>query len=288
MAEWTDGYWWSNDGLRLHFRDYAGPSDRPPIICLPGLTRNARDFAAVADRLAGEWRLICVDLRGRGESAYSKDPMTYVPLVYLQDIEALLKELAINRFVAFGTSLGGLLTMLLASTGAKRLAGAMLNDIGPVLEPAGLDRIKTHVGRQAGWPTWLHAARALGDAHRATFPDFTLDDWLAHAKRLCRVNAKGRINFDYDMHIADPFRLPGGETGFDAWAAFEALKAIPAVLLHGELSDLLSARTVREVETRMPLMECVTVPRVGHAPTLMEAEAVDAIDRLLARVLQQG
>jgi len=91
MADWIDGYYWSKDGLRLHYRDYAGRDDRPPILCLPGLTRNARDFAAVADRLAGDWRVICVDLRGRGESAYAKDAMTYVPLVYLQDIEALLE-----------------------------------------------------------------------------------------------------------------------------------------------------------------------------------------------------
>lgn len=286
MADWIDGYYWSNDGLRLHYRDYAGRDDRPPIVCLPGLTRNARDFAAVADRLAGDWRVICVDLRGRGESAYAKDAMTYVPLVYLQDIEALLNELKIDRFIAFGTSLGGLLTMLLASAGAHRLSGALLNDIGPELEAQGLERIKTYVGRQSGWPTWLHAARALSDSNRHAFPDFTLEDWLAHAKRLCKVNAKGRINFDYDMHIADPFRLPGGEAGFDGWAALEALKSVPALLLHGELSDLLSASSVRKIDARMPLMECVTVPRVGHAPILTEPESVAAIDRLLTRIDQ--
>ena len=144
MAEWSDGYWWSKDGLRLHYRDYSGGDDgRPPILCIPGLTRNARDFGAVADRLAGQWRLICVELRGRGESAYAKDPMTYVPLTYLQDLEALIDELKLTRFVAFGSSLGGLLTMLLAATGSDRIAGAILNDIGPVVEPAGLARIRT-------------------------------------------------------------------------------------------------------------------------------------------------
>src|SRR3712207_212116 len=114
MASWTDGYWWSNHGLRLHYRAYAGDPSRPPIICIPGLTRNARDFEGVAERLAGEWRLICVDLRGRVESAYAKGPMAYVPLTYLQDMEALIRELALERFILFGTSLGGLVTMLLA------------------------------------------------------------------------------------------------------------------------------------------------------------------------------
>jgi alpha-beta hydrolase superfamily lysophospholipase len=116
MAAYTDGYWWSNDGLRLHYRDYSGSGpDRPPIICIPGLTRNARDFEGVAAALAGEWRVICVDLRGRGESAYAKDPMTYVPITYLQDLEALLRSLELDRFVLFGTSLGGLLSMLLGA-----------------------------------------------------------------------------------------------------------------------------------------------------------------------------
>src|SRR5688572_8961947 len=141
MADWSDGYWWSNDGLRLHYRDYAGDASRPPILCIPGLTRNARDFEGVADRLAGDWRLICVELRGRGDSAYAKDPMSYAPLTYLQDMEALIAELKFDRFILFGTSLGGLITMLLAASDSKRIAAALLNDIGPVLEPRGLDRI---------------------------------------------------------------------------------------------------------------------------------------------------
>src|SRR5688572_27307326 len=102
MADWSDGYWESSDGLTLHYRDYAGSATRPPILCIPGLTRNARDFEGVADRLAGEWRLLCVDLRGRGESGYARDPMTYVPLTYYQDLEALIRALALDRFILFG------------------------------------------------------------------------------------------------------------------------------------------------------------------------------------------
>lgn len=285
MAAWTDGYWWSNDGLRLHYRDYGGPADRPPILCIPGLTRNARDFAPVADRLAGQWRLICVELRGRGESAYAKDPMSYVPLTYLQDLEALIAELGLTRFVAFGTSLGGLLTMLLASTGNERIAGALLNDVGPTFEPAGIVRIRTYVGKGGSWPTWLHAARAIAETNGPSYPRYEIEQWLEMAKRLCRLTPAGRVVFDYDMRIAEPFRLPGGEAGVDLWPALDALAPAPSLLLRGEVSDLLSETTAQEMGRRLPQLERVTVPGIGHAPTLIEPESEVAIDRLLARVL---
>lgn len=284
MAEWTDGYWQSPDGLRLHYRDYAGAADRPPIVCIPGLTRNARDFEGVADRLAGDWRLICVDLRGRGESAYAKDPMTYVPATYVEDMEALFAGLGLERFVLFGTSLGGLITMVLAVKDKSRIAGALINDIGPVLEARGLERIRAYVGRGQNWPTWLHAARFLKEAQGDRYPDWPLDQWIVYAKRLCRLTPAGRVVFDYDPCIAEPFRIPGGETGFDLWKAFAGLKGVPSLVLRGELSDLLSSATVERMLAANPAMEAVTVPRVGHAPTLDEPEAEAAIDRLLKRV----
>jgi pimeloyl-ACP methyl ester carboxylesterase len=288
VAAWQDSYWWSNDGLRLHYRDYAGGEDgRPVILCLPGLTRNARDFAAVADRLAPDWRLICVDLRGRGESAYAKDPMTYVPLTYLHDLEILLAELRLERVVLFGTSLGGMLSALLTSTGAGRVAGVLLNDIGPVLESGGLARIRTYVGRNTSCPTWLHAARNIAEGQRSIYPDYTIGDWLAMTKRLCRLTPGGRIVYDYDMKIAEPLRVPGGESGFDMWPAFESLKGLPVTLLRGELSDLLGTACAAEMAGRIAGLDLVTVPRVGHAPNLEEAESVAAIDRLLARVLTE-
>lgn len=284
MAAWSDGYWWSNDGLRLHYRDYAGPQTRPPIICIPGLTRNARDFEGVAERLAGEWRVICVELRGRGDSAYARDPMSYVPLTYLQDLEALFRELDLDRFTLFGTSLGGLMTMLLSLSNKEKIAGAMINDIGPVIDEKGLDRIRTYVGRSQNWPTWMHAARYFSEAQRDVYPNWGLDQWLVFAKRLCKLNANGRIVFDYDMRIAEPFKTPGGETGFDPWIAFRGLAGIPLLVVRGELSDLLTEDTLARMHAEMPLMESVTVPAIGHAPTLDEPEAVAAIDRLLARI----
>ena len=285
MVAWSDGHWVSSDGLKLHYRDYPGGASRPPILCIPGLTRNARDFEGVAERLAGKWRLICVDLRGRGESAHAKDPMTYLPPTYLQDLEALVAELKLERFVLFGTSLGGLMTMLLAASGRDRIAGALLNDIGPEVETRGLDHIRSYVGRSQNWPTWLHAARFLAEAQSDRYPDWSLDQWLLYAKRVCRLTQAGRIVFDYDMRIAEPFKLPNGGAGFDLWPVFRALNGIPSLIVRGGISDLLSADTVEKMLAENSAMTSVTIPNVGHAPTLDEPEAQAAIDALLKRVL---
>jgi pimeloyl-ACP methyl ester carboxylesterase len=287
MATWTHGYWWSNDGLRLHYRDYAADPDkagRPPIICIPGLTRNSRDFEGVAGRLAGEWRLICVDLRGRGESAYSKDPLTYVPLTYLQDLEALLRTLELDRFILFGTSLGGLLSMLITGAESKRVQGVLINDIGPVVEDAGVARIRTYVGRSPAWPTWVHAARDLCDVHKQSFPDWTLEDWLVFAKRVAKLSHSGRVVLDYDMRIAEAFRIAAPAAGMDMWAAFRALKEVPTLVVRGETSDVLSMATLERMRGEHPGLEVVTIPRVGHAPTLDEPESQAAAARLLAKV----
>jgi len=286
-SHWTDGWWNSPDGLRLHYRDYRGGAEsRPPVLCIPGLTRNARDFEGVAERLAGDWRVICVDLRGRGESDAAPDSTTYNPLVYLNDIQALIAELALDRVVMFGTSLGGLVTMLLAAADRPRLAGALLNDVGPVLEEKGLDHIRAYVGRSQTWPTWVHAARAFCESQRERYPDWGLDQWLVFAKRVCRLTPQGRVTLDYDMRIAEPLRAPAPPV--DLWPIFKALSGVPSLLVRGELSDLLAASTVDRMLAENHDLEAVTVPRVGHAPTLEEPEAAEAIDRLLIRVERSG
>lgn len=285
-APYTDRFWTSQDGLKLHFRDYPGRSDRPPILCLPGLTRNARDFSHVAERLAGEWRVICPDLRGRGDSAYAKDSATYNPLQYVEDIALLLEQEGIGRFVVFGTSLGGLMTMLMALGDAGRLAGVLLNDVGPELSSEGLERIRGYVGQGRSFPTWMHAARSLQENQGPVYPDYDLEDWLAMAKRCMTVGGNGRIVFDYDMKIAEPITQPADAAAVDMWPAFAALEGRPVLLLRGSLSDILSAPVVKKMAGKLSDCEAVTVPRVGHAPMLSEPKAVAAIDRLLERVLR--
>jgi pimeloyl-ACP methyl ester carboxylesterase len=287
-TRFEDGWWQSPDGLKLHYRDYPGGAadegGRPPILCIPGLSRNARDFELVAERLSPEWRVICAELRGRGESAQAGDPMTYQPPFYLKDLEALLDTLAVERVVLFGTSLGGLLSMMLCATHPTMIAGVLLNDIGPVIEPAGLARIKAYVGKGGSWPTWVHVARALGETHGAAFPGYDLEDWLGMAKRLCRLTSTGRIVYDYDLRIAEPMRVPEVVAPPNLWPVFESIAGRPAVLLRGELSDILSPVTAEAMRAAVRGLDLVTVPHIGHAPALTEPESVAAIDRLLARI----
>ncbi|RZM26035.1 MAG: alpha/beta hydrolase [Sphingomonas sp.] len=287
MAAYENLYWWSRDGLRLHARDYPGGGDgRPPILCLPGLTRNARDFDALAARLAGRWRLIGIDFRGRGESAYAKDPMSYVPLTYVQDVEALLVEHGIDRFVAFGTSLGGIVTMLMAGPARGRIAAALLNDVGPEIDAQGLSRIRGYVGKASVFPTWMHAARCVSESNADVYPDWTIEDWLAMAKRIYRLNSSGRIVLDYDLKIAEPFRVPGSEAGPDMWQALAGLREIPTLIVRGGRSDLLSAPIADRMVASLDRATLVTVPGVGHAPTLSEPIVQAPIDELLAQVLE--
>lgn len=282
---YTDRFWTSPDGLKLHYRDYAGRDDRPPVLCMHGLTRNARDFAPLAEHLAGDWRVIVPEMRGRGESEYAKDISTYNPLTYVADVEALLAELAIDRFIAIGTSMGGLMTMILAAKDASRLVAATLNDIGPQLEQAGLDRITTYVGHSRSFPTWMHAARATQETHGDFFPEYTIERWLEIAKRLMVVGQNGRISLDYDMAIAEPFKQPENVAPADMWPAFEALRDTPLLVLRGGISDLLSEASLAEMKRRLPHMATLTMPNLGHAPALDEPEAIAAIDRLLASTL---
>ena len=283
---YEDKTWTSADGLSLHYRDYAGPEgyDGPPVVCMHGLTRNSRDFAPLAEHIAATRRVIVPEMRGRGQSDYAPDSATYNPVQYAADVEALLAQEGIETFIAIGTSMGGLMTMLLAAAKPDRIKGVVMNDIGPEVNPDGIERIKSYVGQGRSYPTWVHAARSLAETHGSAFPDYTLDDWLEMAKRTLVVSQNGRIAYDYDMAIAEPFNEPGGEVPANLWEAYEALRDVPMVLVRGELSDLLTPETEKRMAQRNPAMTSVTVPRAGHAPTLDEPEARVAIDALLAKL----
>lgn len=283
---WREGYWWSQDELRLHYRDYPGPDDagdKLPMICMPGLTRNARDFEAIAEHVSKSRRVICVDFRGRGESAYAKNPMTYVPLTYAQDMLGLFAATGIDRYVACGTSLGGIVTMLLAVMNGDRLAGAILNDVGPVIEEAGIERIKSYVGQGGNQPTWVHAARAAQEMHGSTFPEWSLDDWLRMVKCSHKITKEGRIVPDYDSKIMEPLKVTDGQPDVDLWPAFAALGDRPVVVLRGAISDILSAATTQTMAEKISNVTVVEVPNVGHAPMLNEPASVAAIDALLTQ-----
>jgi pimeloyl-ACP methyl ester carboxylesterase len=280
-------HWQSADGLTLHFRDYPGAGDaRPPVLCLHGLTRNARDFEGLAPHIAAQgWRVIAPEMRGRGRSGYAPDPASYAVPTYVADLLALLAQESIERFVAVGTSMGGLMTMALASFSPERIAGVVLNDVGPVVEAGGLEKIKAYVGQGKSFPTWVHAARALAELHGDTYPGYVLEDWLAMAKRTMILVSNGRIAFDYDMKIAEPIMASDeAAVAVDLWPMLHALAGRPAVLVRGERSAILSADTFAQMAKALPGARSVTVPNTGHAPTLDEPEVRAAIDAMLAEV----
>lgn len=298
MKVFEDRFWSSRDGLKLHYRYYpasqssdggadGGAPDkaRPPVLCMHGLTRNGRDFENLASRLSSEgWRVICPDMRGRGDSEYARDSATYTPMQYVEDVLGLIEQEQLDRFVAVGTSLGGLMTFGLALTLPGRIAGAVINDVGPVLSAAGLKRIRGYLGLGRSFPTWVHAARALEAQHGAAHPGHTLDFWIGMAKRMMTLGGSGRIVFDYDMKIAEPFAHVDPDAQPDLWPAWEALTSAPVLVVRGALSDLLSPATLNEMRRRAPSIDTLTLGNVGHAPLLDEPEALAAIERLLARV----
>jgi pimeloyl-ACP methyl ester carboxylesterase len=195
----------------------------------------------------------------------------------------LLEQLACGPVAMVGTSMGGLMAITMAAKKAWPLCAVVLNDIGPALESAGLSRILETVGQGGSFETWMHAARHLREQVGSQHPDNTIGDWLAFAKRVMVVGGNGRIVFDYDMRIAEPLQASNGAIP-DLWPAFDALKAIPTLVLRGEASDLLSEATVTRMLAELPGLRAVTILRVGHPPTLAEPEAQSAIHGLLAEV----
>ena len=280
---YRDEYLTVADGLRLHYRDYRGPMDKPPILCLHGLTRNARDFAGFAERYSPGRRVLALDFRGRGLSEYDPVPARYTPLNYAADVVQLLDALNIPEAIFVGTSLGGLVTMAIAATAPQRIAAAILNDVGPDVDPGGIDRILTYVGKDLRFQSWDAAAEAIAANQAASFERYTHDDWVKMAKRNCREEG-GEIRFDYDMAIADPFRTKGPIPHVDLWPFFAALAQKPLLVIRGEKSDLLTAATAAKMEQVAPGMTLAIVPGVGHAPDLNEPEAVGAIDEFLAKL----
>ena len=283
---WQTRSYASSDGLTLSYRDYAGPpgGTLAPVLCLPGLTRNARDFEALALELARSRRVLSPDLRGRGRSAYDPNAANYHPGTYLRDVLELLAVVREPRVLAIGTSLGGLLTLLLAAAKPGALAAAVLNDVGPVIDETGLARIRGYVGKSAALASWAEAAAACRAANGSAFPGFGDGDWLAFARRCCVENADGSVRFDYDPRIAEPFAGSGATpAASDPWLLWAPLASVPTLVIRGAHSDILGAATLGEMLRRKPDTLAVTVPNRGHAPLLDEPEALAAIREFVAR-----
>ncbi len=275
-------FYTSADGLNLHYREYAGPKDAPfTVLCIPGLTRNARDFEELAPHLAQRYRVLCVDLRGRGLSAYAKDPMTYVPTTYVRDVIALLKAERLRRVALIGTSLGGIVSTALTSIMPQRVLGVIVNDIGPEIDPAGLKRIGGYLGKAKPIQSWDDAADAIKAIDAVIYPDYTPADWQRMGRRRFRKDPDGTFRPDYDLDISKPFT---GAPSPDLWPFFRRLRGIPAMVLRGANSDLLAAATLEKMRAEIPGLRTVEVPSRGHTPNLDEPVALSAIDQFLANL----
>jgi pimeloyl-ACP methyl ester carboxylesterase len=282
-SRYEERYFVVRDGLRLHYRDYPGAAEKPPILCLHGLTRNARDWAEFAQRYSPGHRVVVLEFRGRGDSDYDPAPQRYNPLTYASDVVELLDQLAIPQAIFVGTSLGGLVTLTIAATAPQRIHATILNDIGPDVDADGIDRILTYVGKDRRFTSWDEAADAIAANNGSAFDRYTREDWVKMAKRNCREK-DGEICFDYDMAIAEPFKSSGPTPHVDLWPFFRVLAQKPLLVVRGAKSDLLTAETAAKMRQAAPQMTLAVVPGVGHAPELNEPEALAAIDAFLGNL----
>jgi pimeloyl-ACP methyl ester carboxylesterase len=282
--------WISADGLELYARIYeaSGAGTRAAsgaltVLCLPGLTRNSRDFEALAPYLADRYRVVCPDLRGRGFSARDPYWQNYHPGTYLGDIAQLMTTLRFERVAIIGTSLGGILGMALGANAPERIAGIVLNDVGPEVDTEGIARVKNYVGKLPPVRTWDEAIAQLRAVYEGAWPGLSGETWSMLARRSYRADESGTPVLDFDPAVGDALRAaPAAPDGL--WAIYAQLKSIPMLAIHGALSDILSTGTLERMQREKPDLERVTIRNRGHVPLLDEPDAVAAIDRFLAQL----
>jgi pimeloyl-ACP methyl ester carboxylesterase len=284
VAPFRELYYASADGLRLYARIYEQAGiEAPAVLCLPGLTRNSRDFEVLAPHLAPRHRVLCPDLRGRGYSERDARCQNYQPATYLADILGLLQTLSVPRLAIIGTSLGGLLAMMLAAGKQDRVAGIVLNDVGPEIDPVGLARIRGYAGQLPPVRTWAEATLQLQSVHSHAWPGLDSAAWLRLARRTYRENASGNPVLDCDPGVGEALRSAPAQP-VDLWPLWAALGPVPALAIRGELSDILSPTTFERMQHEKPDLVRQIVARRGHVPLLDEPDCLPAIDAFLARL----
>ncbi len=281
---WRDIYITARDGLRLYGRHYPAPgSKRRPAICLAGLTRNSRDFGVLAEHLSGagpEARdVFTFDCRGRGLSEHAANWKDYAVPVEMLDVQDFMASQQLHGAAVIGTSRGGLIAMVMAAAQPSLIGVVVLNDIGPVIDHAGLVRIAGYVGKTPTPRTWEEAGRQVAAANAEMFPGVEADEWTDVARQFFN-DVDGRPAPGYDPAIARSFALSDGAIP-ELWPQFLALKRVPCLVVRGEKSDLLSAGTLEEMRRRHPDCKSVTVAGQGHAPLLRDDRTIAAIQQHL-------
>jgi pimeloyl-ACP methyl ester carboxylesterase len=272
------------DGLRLYARDYPNASPRPPVLCLPGLTRNSRDFEMLAVRISNTRRVISPDLRGRGKSQYDPDWRNYHPGQYAADLWQLLDSLQVEEVVVIGTSLGGWMAMLLNQQRPGRIAAAVMNDIGPEADPGGIARVVATAGLLDIVDSLAAAIEQARSVYSIAFPNWNDEQWRLYTESTYRMLEDGRFDLNFDRNIGHAAREGVSGLDVDPWAMFDELASVPTLVIHGMLSDILTVPIIEKMRRRKPDLQVVSVPDRGHAPLLDEQEALDAITTFLETV----
>jgi pimeloyl-ACP methyl ester carboxylesterase len=286
VTGYDDAFLATGDGPRIHYRTYpaAGAQSGPAVICLHGLTRNERDFEDLAPRIAALGRQVIVpSQRGRGLSDRDRAER-YNAQVYASDMLALLDHLGIDKAVFVGTSMGGGITMVTAALAPQRLAGAVLNDVCPEIDPVGLARIRGFVGAGNNAASWQEAAARCRDINGTAFPEETGEAfWLSFARKILREEAPGCIVFDYDPAISASLGNVSDPPP-NLWPLFDALNPIPTLVIRGEITDVLMPSTVDEMRRRKPDLRLVSLPGVGHAPFMTEPAAWTGLSEFIMAI----
>jgi pimeloyl-ACP methyl ester carboxylesterase len=289
MADYADLFVSAADGLRLYARDY-GPRTGTAlaVVCLPGLARTSADFHELALSLSQDGkrsrRVLALDYRGRGRSAYDRDWRNYDVKVELADLLAVLTAASIEEAIFVGTSRGGLLTMALSAARPALLRGAVLNDIGPVIEGRGLARIRGYVGKLPAPADYDEAVDILKKLMSAQFTALSEEEWRSWAEATWKEE-NGRLVADYDPALARTLESIDLEAPLAPfWFLFEGLKRVPVLALRGANSDLLSAETFAAMARAHSRIETILVPSQGHAPLLQGRGLIQQIKRFLVRV----
>ncbi len=277
-----DRHFTNRDGLLLYYQEFEGPpeSELAPVLCIPGLTRNHRDFDEFAARIAATRRLLCPDLRGRGRSAYDPKPERYVPQSYADDLIELLGDAGADRVAIVGTSLGGMLAMMLAVMHPTRVERIALNDVGPEIDPKGLARIQSYVGQGTSQASWEEAGAAARAIYEVAFPGLDDAAWIRQARRGSVRAADGAIRPDYDPAISQAAGSSDSAAP-DLWPVWNAIGDLPVLVLRGATSDILSEATLARMAREKPSLKQATIPDRGHAPLLAEAESLAALEPFL-------
>ncbi len=285
-SNFREGWYTSQDGLRLFYRDYPSQngdsqSSSAAVLCLPGVTRNSSDFDRLAERLSGHYRVLCPDFRGRGLSAYDPDPDNYTPTVYVNDVRHLLAVCGVQHVHVIGTSLGGFVAMVMAISMPTALASVVLNDIGPEIGSDSLGGIIDYMKDDTSFADLDAAAEHVRRAFLHNLPNGTKEDWLRIAGNTYRETTDGKFEHAFDQAIVKQFEKALTHK-HDLWPLFRALGGFPVLTLRGALSGILSAETLRRMGEIMPAMTSLIVDDRSHPPLLSEPPVLEAIDAHLA------